>query len=148
MIVKIKKLHPDASVPAKAHCGDFCYDVKAVSCEEVAPNVYRYGLGFALQIDRRYVDEKVVSLSIDARPRSSIWKTGMSLANATATVDANFTGEISLVFYHLFPDMPKYEPGDRIAQIKIGTTIPIDFEEADMLEATDRGDGRFGSTGK
>lgn len=148
MKVKFKKLHPDASVPAKTYNSDFCYDVKAVTCEKIAPNVYKYGLGFALQIDRRYLDDKVASLSVDVRPRSSIWKTGMSLANTPATVDANFTGEISLVFYHLFPNMPRYEPGDRIAQIKIGTTIPMDFEETDTLEATDRGDGKFGSTGK
>ena len=52
MEVKIKKLHPDAVMPYKTYEDDCCYDVVATSCEEVAPNVYKYGLGFALEIDR------------------------------------------------------------------------------------------------
>lgn len=52
MNVKIKKLHPNAKIPEKSHEDDFCYDCYAVSEEEVAPNIWRYGLGFALQIER------------------------------------------------------------------------------------------------
>ena len=51
MKVKFKKLRENAKLPTKAHDDDFCYDVYACDCEEVAPNVYRYPLGFALQID-------------------------------------------------------------------------------------------------
>jgi dUTP pyrophosphatase len=46
------------------------------------------------------------------------------------------------------PSMPKYEVGDRIGQIKIGTTYPIEFVEVDELSDTERGDGGYGSTGK
>ena len=46
------------------------------------------------------------------------------------------------------PDMPKYEPGDRVAQMKIGFTVPIEFVEVEELDETDRGNGGFGSTGK
>ena len=52
MIVKIKKFHPDARVPEKAYDKDFCYDVYAVSEEEIAPNVWRYGFGIGFQIER------------------------------------------------------------------------------------------------
>jgi len=52
------------------------------------------------------------------------------------------------VFYHLFPDLPKYEVGDKIGQIKLGLTIPMEFEEAEELGKTSRGDGAYGSTGK
>ena len=51
------------------------------------------------------------------------------------------------MFYHVMPNMPKYKPGERVAQMKIGLTIPIGFEEVDELNETDRGDGGFGSTG-
>jgi dUTP pyrophosphatase len=44
--------------------------------------------------------------------------------------------------------MPKYEVGDKIGQIKIGATFPIEFIEVDSLDSTERGDGGFGSTGK
>ena len=43
----------NAVMPSKAHDDDFCYDCYAVSEEEVAPNVWKYGLGFALQIENR-----------------------------------------------------------------------------------------------
>ena len=164
MKVYFKKLRENTKLPTKVHDDDFCYDVYACDCEEVAPGVYKYPLGFALQIDRREdfglqerhtgigfmpimpILDKLI-LSIDFRPRSSIWKTGMSLANACGTVDYGYTGEISAYFYHVMPDMPKYEPGDRVAQMKIGFTLPIEFEEVDELEETERGDGGWGSTG-
>ena len=40
-------------------------------------------------------------LSLDLRPRSSVWKTGMVLSNSQGTVDELFRGSLSAVFYHL-----------------------------------------------
>lgn len=154
--VKLKKLHPDAQIPKKSNDGDFCYDVWAVDEEEVAPNVWRYKLGFAYEIS---TDEypcfetikgisSVPNISIDFRPRSSIWKTGMVLSNAIGTLDEFYRGEVMAVFYHVLPNMPRYKKGDRIGQIKIGLTIPIEFEWADEINMeTERGEGGFGSTG-
>ena len=161
MKVKFKKLRENAKLPTKAHDDDFCYDVYACDCEEVSPNVYKYPLGFALQIDEREnfglqewnrgvgfmpIMDKLI-LSIDFRPRSSVWKTGMVLCNSCGTVDRGYTGEVCAFFYHVMPDMPKYEPGDRVAQMKIGFTVPIEFIEVEELEETERKDGGFGSTG-
>lgn len=171
MKVKFKKLRENAKLPTKAHEDDFCYDVYACDCEEVAPNVYKYPLGFALQIDKdeniiiagleeRTIGDDFISmtgpvikphrdiLSIDFRPRSSVWKTGMVLCNSCGTVDRGYTGEVCAFFYHVMPNMPKYEPGDRVAQMKIGFTVPIEFVEVEELDETERGDGGFGSTGK
>lgn len=148
MKVKIKKLNERAVVPYKSHEGDFCYDVVATSCEEVAPNVYKYGIGLSFEIvrDERFNDE--YKLDIDLRPRSSVWKTGMVLSNCEGTVDEIFRGEASAVFYHVIPSLPKYEVGDRIGQIKLGFTLAMDFEEVDELGETERGAGCYGSTGK
>ena len=52
MIVKTLKFHPDARIPEKAYDKDFCYDVYATSEEEIAANVWRYGLGLGFQIER------------------------------------------------------------------------------------------------
>ena len=162
MKVKFKKLRENAKLPTKAHEDDFCYDVYACDCEEVAPNVYKYPLGFALQIDEREnfglqewnrgvgfmpIMDKLI-LSIDFRPRSSVWKTGMVLCNSCGTVDRGYTGEVCAFFYHVMPDMPKYEPGDRVAQMKIGFTVPIELVEVEELDETERADGGFGSTGR
>ncbi len=151
MKVKIKKLNDKAFIPFKKHDDDFCYDIVATSCEEIAPNVYKYGTGLALQIDDRYrrMSARQGSiLSISGHPRSSIWRTGMVLSNCKGTIDAGYTGEITAVFYHVMPNMPKYEVGDRIMQICIGHTCQIEFEEVDELSGTDRGEGGYGSTGK
>jgi len=108
-------------------------------------------LGFALQIERDDISESNKSwiiIDIDGRARSSIWKTGMLLANSIATVDEGYTGEIMAVFYHVMPNMPRYKVGDKILQIHLNVTEPIHFIEVDELTATERGDGGFGSTNK
>lgn len=176
MEVKIKKLHKDAVIPYKAHQSDFCYDCVAISEEEVAPNVWKYGLGLAFQIERGRTPVSVgqmilsdpdgenftkkifsmitdltyskVSMSIDARPRSSVWKTGMVLSNCEGTIDEDYRGEVSAVFYHVMPNLPRYKVGDRVCQIKLGLALPIEFVEADELSETERGTGGYGSSGR
>ena len=170
MLVRFKRLHPDAVVPFKTYPEDFCYDVVATSEQEIAPNVWKYGIGLAFEIqggpedlvvedefgkeliripqDRNTMQGLRWNVSLDLRPRSSIWKTGMVLSNAVGTIDELYRGEVSAVFYHVFPGMPRYRVGDRIGQIKLGFTPPIEFEEVDELGRTLRGDGGYGSTGR
>ena len=164
MIVRFKRLHPDAVVPFKKYPEDFCYDVVATSEQEIAPNVWKYGIGLAFEIEGKPEDlvvenefgkellriqqDRDWNVSIDLRPRSSIYKTGMVLSNSVGTIDELYRGEVSAVFYHVFPGMPRYRVGDRIGQIKLGFTLPIEFEEVDELGETARGDGGYGSTGR
>lgn len=164
MKVRFKRLHPDAVVPFKKYPEDFCYDVVATSEEEIAPNVWKYGIGLAFEIEGKPEDLVVenefgkelllipqgreVNVSLDLRPRSSIYKTGMVLSNAVGTVDDLYRGEVSAIFYHVFTGMPRYRVGDRIGQIKLGITLPLEFEEVDELGQTARGDGGYGSTGR
>ena len=148
MKVKVKKLNENAVIPFKTYERDFCYDVVAVSEEEVAPNVWKYGIGLAFQIDRESLfGHRYLNLSIDLRPRSSVWKTGMVFSNCEGTIDELYTGEVYAVFYHVFPNMERYKVGQRIGQIKIGTTMPIEFVVVDELDETERNDGGYGSTG-
>lgn len=164
MKVKVKKIDEAAKIPFKKFNDDFCYDCVATSCEEIAPNIYKYGIGLAFQIDRDKESPfapvlkrdrngllhifEAWQLSIDARPRSSVWEHGMVLSNCEGTIDELFTGEVSAVFYHIFPNMPKYEVGEKIIQIKLGFTLPMDFTEVDKLDETARGSNGYGSTGR
>jgi dUTP pyrophosphatase len=150
MKVKVLKMHPDAVLPNKTYPNDFCYDCVAVSEQEVAPNVWKYGLGLAMQIERDELNlmHDDICFAIDARPRSSVWKTGMVLSNCVGTIDENYTGEISAVFYHVNTTMPRYKVGDRIVQIKLNSALAMEFVEVDSLSKTDRGEGGYGSTGK
>lgn len=156
MKVKFVKTHPLAKVPVKKHGSDFCYDVYAATKEQISENVYRYGLGLAMQIERG--DETVRSgvkvnlkefygqLSLDFRPRSSVWETGMVLSNCEGTIDEGYIGEIKAVFYKVAEGTP-YEVGDRIGQIKVGFTLPIEFVQTDNLLETERGTKGYGSSG-
>lgn len=104
MRVKLKKVSDEAVLPKQSKEGDFCYDVWAVDEEEISPNVWKYRLGFKYEIDRNSFNfiSKILgcsqcrpiissdildnfSLSIDLRPRSGIYKTGMVLANSEGT---------------------------------------------------------------
>jgi dUTP pyrophosphatase len=172
MKVKVKKLNENAVIPFKTHKEDFCYDCVATSCEEIAPNVYKYGLGLAFEIERDVelisygatyrssnsvvsqdtkcinMKDSPLNLSLDFRPRSSVYKTGMVLANATGTLDEAYRGEAFAIFYHVMPNMMRYEVGDKIIQCKLGITLPIEFIEAKELSKTERDVDGFGSTGK
>ena len=169
MKVKVKKLNEDAVIPSRAYDRDFGYDVVAVSEEEIAPNVWKYGIGLAFQIERdwetilkghqltRFIVENdtridmrqsPLNLSIDFRPRSSVWKTGMVLSNCVGTIDEGFVSGISAIFYHVMPDMPRYRAGDKIGQIKLGMAFPMEFVEVDELDDTERGENGYGSSGR
>lgn len=154
--INLKKLNENAKLPVKAHDDDFCYDVWAVSEEEIAPNVWKYSLGFSCEIKENYYPFSINFLSfsetdfvksIDFRPRSSVWKTGMVLSNTVGTIDFGYRGEVFVIFYHVMPNMPRYKVGDKIGQIKLGITLPINFKFVeDINENTERGKGGFGST--
>ena len=166
MKVKLKKLNENAQLPVKMKDGDLCYDVYATSEEEVSPGVWQYGLGFAYEIVRDETQiprgqqplfggfmwhnhfNNPISISIDLRPRSGIYKTGMVLANSTGTLDEFYRGEAKATFYHIMKKLPRYKVGDRIGQIKLGIAIPMEFECVDEInEDTERGKDGFSSTG-
>ena len=164
MNIKLEKLNENARLPQKGKPGDLCYDVWATSEEEVAPNVWRYGLGFRYEIEREpfiarinngittsdyEILPKSFNISIDFRPRSSVWQTGMILSNSEGTLDEFYRGQAMAVFYHVMPNMPRYKAGDKIGQIKIGFAPEVTFEFVDKINIeTERGEGGFGSTGK
>lgn len=169
MKVKVKKLNEEAVIPSRAYDKDFGYDVVAVSEEEIAPNVWKYGIGLAFQIERDWetilkgqqftnfhVDndtridmrQSPLNLSIDFRPRSSVWKTGMVLSNCEGTIDELYRGEASAIFYHVLTNMPRYRVGDKIGQIKLGMAFPMEFVEVDELDDTERGENGYGSSGR
>ena len=51
MLIKFKRLHKDAKLPTIAHSRDYGFDCVAVTEEEVAPGVWRYGLSVYSEVD-------------------------------------------------------------------------------------------------
>lgn len=147
MRVKFVKTHPDARIPVKAYKADYCYDLYAVTEEEIAPNVWRYGFGIALQMDRGDLHNSRIRHAFKIFPRSSVWEHGMVLSNSEGIVDEGFRNSISAVFYHVLPNMPRYKVGERIAQLCVESTVELDFEEVEKLDPSERGLNGYGSSG-
>ena len=141
IVVKIKKLNPNAVIPTYAKPGDACMDIVATSLHYDDVKGFVYGTGFAVEVPEGY--EMVI------RPRSSICKTDAYITNSPGTVDSGYRGEVMVVFKNNHPNnlTAPYKIGERIAQIKIQEVIPIEFVEVDELSETERGTGGYGSTG-
>jgi dUTP pyrophosphatase len=144
--ISVKKIVANAKMPEKAHNSDSGYDVYAISEQEVAPNVWAYGIGIGVQYEERNFPLFVKGMQF--RARSSVWKTGMVLSNGVGTVDEGYTGEIKAVFYHVMPEMPRYKVGDKIGQLVPEAVDRLEFVEVPELQDTDRNANGFGSTDK
>lgn len=74
-------------------------------------------------------------------------KRGLAPANKVGVIDADYRGEV-MVALHNHTDAPaSVEAGERIAQLAIVPFLKAEYECADELSDTKRGDGGFGSTG-
>ena len=143
MKVRIKKLNKIAVIPTYAKDGDAGMDLVATSIISSTSTQITYGIGLALEIPKGFVGLIF--------PRSSVRKTRLMLSNCVGVVDSGYRGELQATFNKINNDSVSendYKVGDRIAQIMIIPHPDIQFEEADELSDTERGDGGFGSTGK
>lgn len=83
------------------------------------------------------------------RPRSGLaLKHGVTLPNSPGTIDADYRGEIGVILMNLGQEPFVVEPGDRIAQMVVAPVARVAWSEAEALDATERGEGGFGSTGR
>ena len=149
MKIKVKKLHPDATLPKSAHNTDAGYDLVAVDDgiffrEDNQLSYLEYDTGIAVQPEKGF--------HLEIFPRSSVTKTDLMLGNGIGLVDNLYTGPVKLRF-HVFPDRYgtyngiKYKKGDRIGQLVVRRTEHAEFEWVEELSETPRNTGGFGSSG-
>ena len=82
------------------------------------------------------------------RPRSGLaLKKGITVLNAPGTIDADYRGEIGVILYNTSKEDFIIEPGERIAQMVIAKYKQISWEQVEVLDETERGDGGYGHTG-
>lgn len=162
MEIKVQKLKQEAQIPQYASSRDFGCDVIAVTEEEIAPNIWSYGLGLRCALDRETLEESIAKslslkqsnvkldfddwlIAITGRPKSGVWKRGMVLSNCIGTIDELYRGEIKAIFYHVLPNMPRYKVGDAVVQLHIDVSPKIKWVETnDISTDTDRGEKGFG----
>lgn len=83
------------------------------------------------------------------RPRSGLAaKFGISVLNSPGTIDADYRGEIKVILVNLSNEPFVVNPGERIAQMVVARYEKIDWDEVEVLDDTERGEGGFGSTGR
>ena len=144
MIVKFKKLHPNATLPIYSTEHAACMDLTSVDYDYTNYNsdIINYKIGLSVEIPTGFVGLLF--------PRSSIRKTDLVLSNSVGVIDSDFRGEIIASFRYVSNeeiDSTRYEIGERCCQLMIIPIPKIEPIFIDELSNTERGSGGFGSTG-
>lgn len=139
MLIKIK-LDKGALLPKRANFDDTGYDLTALAIHKETDDYIMYKTGLHVE------PSEIVDLQL--RARSSIYKTGLVLANSVGTIDSGYHGDLMFCFYKVGKNVNPYKVGDRIGQIVCSRFDSLEFYIVDEFEETDRGEGGFGSTGK
>lgn len=83
------------------------------------------------------------------RPRSGLaLKHGITVLNSPGTIDADYRGEVGVILVNLSQEDFIINDGERIAQMVIARHETADFEQVEVLDDTERGEGGYGHTGK
>lgn len=143
-IVKILKLKEDAKIPTRGSSQAAGYDLYALLDTEsisIMPHeTVKIGTGIALELP------ELTFLGIFARSGIAT-KEGLRPANCVGIVDSDYRGEIIVSIHNDSNEIRKITNYERIAQAVVLPYISVDFEIADSLNTTKRGDNGFGSTG-
>ena len=143
LLVKVKKLVPEAIVPAYAHYGDAGMDITCTSVEWDNKNeCYMYHTGLAFEVPEGY--------AMFIFPRSSNRKTDFYLTNSVGILDSGYRGELMMAYKSRTQELRRapYQVGERIGQIMILPYPHVCFDVVEELSDSERGAGGFGSTGK
>ena len=144
MKVKIKKLNENAIIPTYGTEYSAGADLYALldSSVEIAPHETTFiHTGISVEIPEGYCGLIFARSSMGA-------KRGLAPANKVGVIDADYRGEIMVALHNHSEKTATVEPGERVAQLAIVPFLKAEFEEADELSDTVRGEGGFGSTGK
>ena len=148
MEIKIKKLYNDAIIPTRGSYYAAGYDLYAhIECQEEHTGVVilphetvLIGTGVAIQ------PPKDCFGAVFARSGLAS-KQGLRPANCVGVCDYDYTGEYMIALHNDSDTQRFVKHGDRIGQVVFMPYVNVNFVEVEDLDATERGDGGFGSTG-
>jgi len=129
-------------LPAYATPGAAGMDVVAAEDLDLAPGArHAVATGFKVAIPDGF--------EIQVRPRSGLaYKYGVTVPNTPGTIDSDYRGELKILMINHGSDPFPVRRGERIAQLVPAAVTKADFDEVEELDATTRGSGGFGSTGR
>jgi dUTP pyrophosphatase len=137
----LKRLRPEAVLPARAYDGDAGLDLAACDRIELAPGARAVvGTGVAVAIPDGHAGF--------VQPRSGLAsRHGIAVVNSPGLVDSGYRGELKVVLLNTDPDEPfVVEPGMRIAQLVVVPVATPEPEEVAELPGSERGERGFGSS--
>ena len=141
MEIKIKKLYEDSQIPTRGSEYAAGYDLYAHEGAIIKPHeTAKIGTGIAIQ------PPKDTFGAVFARSGLAT-KQGLRPANCVGVCDYDYTGEYIVALHNDSNEERTIEAGERIGQVVFIPYVNVSFVEVDELEATDRGDSGFGSTG-
>ena len=141
--VEVKRLPHGGGLPLPAYATSGAAGMDVVSAESVtiAPGArHAVATGLALAIPAGY--------EIQVRPRSGLaLKHGITVPNTPGTIDSDYRGELKVSLINLGLEPFVIVRGDRVAQLVLAPVVQAAWSEVAELDATERGEGGFGSTG-
>ena len=135
--------NPDLPLPARQTSGSAGYDVASAEPEFLlAPGERRaVATGLAFELPD--------GVEMQVRPRSGLaLRYGLTMPNSPATIDSDYRGEVRVILANGGSEPVRIARGERIAQLVFARYEVLDLTEAATLEASARGAGGFGSTGR
>lgn len=147
LIVDLKIIDPrlHEQMPTYATPGSAGLDLRACIDAPItlAPNATSLiPTGMAIHLDNAYYAALIL-------PRSGLGhKNGIVLGNLVGLIDSDYQGQLMVSCWNRSQTEFTLNPMDRIAQLVIVPVMQAEFHLVDDFEASDRGDGGFGSTGK
>ena len=147
--VQLKIIDPrlGKEIPLPEHATDGSAGMDLRACVEDTTKVHPgetllIPTGFAMHISNP--DMAAVIL-----PRSGLGhKHGLVLGNLVGLIDSDYQGQVYVSCWNRSNREFEIEPGMRIAQLVFVPVIMADFEVVGSFEASDRGVGGFGHTGR
>lgn len=143
MRVRVRRLDPDLPLPSYARPGDAGLDLLSAEDVSLKPGERTaIPTGLAVEIPEGHAG------FVHARSGRAL-REGLALVNAPGLIDSGYRGEIKVIVVNLDPsDVVHVRRGDKIAQLVVQPVVSVELEEAGDLEASERGAGGFGSTGR
>lgn len=140
MLMRVKRVHPEAVLPSYARSGDAGMDLHALEETTVRPGeIKQVRTGVAMEIPDGYV--------------GLVWdKSGVAqkfgLKTLGGVIDSGYRGEVLVGIVNLSVQEYTFEKGHKVSQMLIQRVESAEILEVDELTETIRGEGGFGSTGK
>ena len=146
MLLKVKKLHPEAKVPDKNNASDSGYDFFIVKDKDFNDET------FVLEAGKRKVFSTGISLELPTnygmlmKDRSSVAvRDGLHVV--AGVIDNGYRGEIKICLVNLSENPHIFTNGQKVAQGVLHPVPICEIEEIEELSKTERGDKGFGSSG-